>query len=103
MVLPPLTPEQRAAALDKAAASRAERARIKAALKTGDLTVGQAIERSRESEALARLRVRDLLSSLPGIGPARTEAAMRRLGIAESRRLRGLGAHQVAGLVEEFG
>jgi guanylate kinase len=44
--------------------------------------------------AEAGLRVRDLLASVPGLGPVRTAKVMRELGIAESKRVGGLGVGQ---------
>ena len=41
--------------------------------------------------------------SLPGVGKVRAKQIMERLGIAESRRVRGLGANQRAALEQEFG
>ena len=44
----------------------------------------------------------DLLQSMPGLGKVRARQVMERLGIAESRRVRGLGTKQVAALEREF-
>lgn len=44
--------------------------------------------------AEAGLRVRELLSSVPGLGPVRTAKVMAELGIAESKRVGGLGVRQ---------
>ena len=41
MTLPTLTPEQRAQALEKAAAARSQRARIKSELKSGELKLSE--------------------------------------------------------------
>jgi ribosomal protein S13 len=40
---------------------------------------------------------------MPGLGKVRAKQTMDRLGIAESRRVRGLGNKQVAALEREFG
>lgn len=42
----------------------------------------------------ATLRVRELLTSMPGIGPTRAARIMAELGIAESKRVGGLGVRQ---------
>jgi guanylate kinase len=42
----------------------------------------------------AGLRVREFLTSIPGLGPTRAAAAMTRLGIAPSKRVGGLGVLQ---------
>ena len=102
MALPPLTPEQRQAALDKAAASRRERAEVKNRLKNSGYTVADVIEESRHNEVIGKMLVVELLQSVPGLGRVRARQVMQRLGIAESRRVRGLGAKQVAALIEEF-
>lgn len=103
MALPSLTPEQRQAALDKATAARRVRAGVKERLRDASATLEDVIAESRTDEAIAKLKVKDLLQSLPGIGEVRARDIMTRLKIAESRRLRGLGPHQVAALVSEFG
>lgn len=100
MATPELTDEQRAAALVKATAVRSARRVFKEALSRGEMTLKDAIERAKADEALAGIRVRDLLQALPGVGPKRAEAAMEEIGISPARRIRGLGAHQVKALVD---
>ena len=99
MPLPELTPEQRAAALAKAARARKARAEVRGRLKSSATTLAEVLERS-DDEVLGRMRVTALLEALPGVGAARAEKLMERCGIARSRRLRGLGAHQKAALLE---
>jgi ribosomal protein S13 len=53
-----------------------------------------------EDEAMARMKVSELLEALPGVGKVRAAAIMKQLGIAASRRLRGLGVHQRRALVD---
>ena len=48
------------------------------------------------------MRVVDLLCAMPGVGKVRARQLMERIGIAESRRVRGLGTKQVAALECEF-
>jgi len=103
VALPPLTPEQRQAALDKAAASRRERAEVKNRLKTHGTTLTEVIEQGQKNDVIGKMKVVDLLQSVPGLGKVRARQTMERLGIAESRRVRGLGQNQIAALVEEFG
>lgn len=102
MALPPLTPEERRAALEKAAHARRIRAEIKGELKSGTLSIVQVIERAEADDAVGKMRVSALLESMPGVGKAKARALMDRLGIAESRRVRGLGENQIARLREEF-
>ena len=103
MALPPLTPQQRAAALEKAAAARATRAEIKNQLKYSKISLSQVIEKAKDDEALGKLKVLTLLESLPGIGKVKALAILSEVGISESRRVRGLGPNQVAALIERFG
>lgn len=103
MALPPLTPQQRAAALEKAAAARATRAEIKNQLKYSKISLSQVIEKAKDDEALGKLKVVTLLESLPGIGKVKALAILSEVGISESRRVRGLGPNQVAALIERFG
>ncbi|MGO1316037.1 MAG: integration host factor, actinobacterial type [Cellulomonadaceae bacterium] len=103
MALPPLTPEQRAAALDKAAAARRERAEIKNRLKYSQGSLAEVIERGRTEDVVGKMKVVALLESLPGVGKVKARAIMAEVGIAETRRVRGLGPHQAAALVERFG
>ena len=100
MALRPLTDQERAAAREKAKLSRQARANAKLALKNREITIEQFLKRADTDEALQRIRVEDMLKSLPSIGEVRPAAIMRDLRIAPSRRLRGLGAHQRKNLIE---
>lgn len=100
MSLRPLTPQERAAALHKAAAARTTRAAAKERLKSGDLTIAEVISSGESDQAIARMRIVELLEALPGIGQVRATAIMKQLGIAASRRVRGLGIHQRRALVD---
>jgi hypothetical protein len=102
VALPPLTPEQRQAALDKAAASRRERAAVKNRLKHSGASITDVLRDGESNEVIGKMRVLDLLQSMPGLGKVRARQVMERLGIAESRRVRGLGSKQVAALEREF-
>ena len=103
MPLPELTPQQRAAALEKAAEARRIRADIKNQLKGGEVALSDVIKKGSTEEAIGKLKVVSLLESLPGVGKVKARAIMTEVGIAESRRIRGLGPHQSAALVERFG
>ncbi len=102
MALPQLTPEQRQAALDKAAASRRERAEVKNRLKNSGAQISDVLREGQTNEVIAKMKVVDLLQSMPGLGKVRARQLMERLSIAESRRVRGLGAKQIAALEAEF-
>ena len=103
MALPQLTPEQRQAALDKAAASRRERAEVKNRLKHSGTSILEVLAEGETNEVIGKMRVVDLLQSMPGLGKVRARQLMERLGIADSRRVRGLGSKQIAALEREFG
>ena len=104
MPLPPaLTPEQRQAALAKAAAARRQRAEVKEKLKMGSLTLHELFEQGDRDETLAKLKVVSVLESLPGVGKVRARRLMQELDISESRRLRGLGRNQREALLGRFG
>lgn len=102
MALPQLTPEQRQAALDKAAASRRERAAVKNRLKNSGASIVDVLHEGQNNEVIGKMKVVDLLQAVPGLGKVRARQVMERLSIAESRRVRGLGAKQVAALEAEF-
>nr|WP_218877229.1 integration host factor, actinobacterial type [Nocardioides marinisabuli] len=97
-----MTPEQRQAALDKAAASRRERAEVKNRLKNSGASIVDVLAEGATNEVIGKMRVVDLLQSMPGLGKVRAKQMMERIGIAESRRVRGLGTKQVAALEKEF-
>ena len=52
---------------------------------------------------IAHAKVVDVLKALPRVGAVRARKVMERLDIAANRRLRGLGKHQTAALIAEFG
>lgn len=103
MALPQLSPEQRAAALVKAAEARATRAEVKNRLKYSQGALSEVLEAGKTDEAIGKLKVSALLESLPGVGKVKARAIMAEIGISESRRVRGLGPHQSAKLIERFG
>lgn len=102
MALPPLTPEQRAAALEKAAAARRARAEIKNRLKYSQGSLGEVIQEGHNDDVVGKMKVSALLEALPGVGKVRARQIMEEIGISESRRVRGLGSNQIAALVERF-
>jgi hypothetical protein len=103
VALPPLTPEQRAAALEKAAKARKDRAEVKNNLKRGGITLPAVLKQGQSDDTVGKMKVSALLEAMPGVGKVRARQIMERLGIAESRRVRGLGANQRTALENEFG
>ena len=103
MALPILTPEQRQAALEKAAQARQLRAEVKNRLKNSGASLADVINESKVNEIVAKLKVKDLLQSLPGVGKVKARRVMSDVGIADNRRVQGLGAQQRAALLEQLG
>jgi guanylate kinase len=99
---PQLTPEERANALAKAKFSRQVRAGVKLRIKNQDLSIAQVLEIARDDEAIAKMRVFELVESVPGMGKIRAKALLERLHISLTRRVQGLGRHQVESLIREF-
>jgi len=99
---PLLSQEDRARALAKAAASRKRRAEVKAQIKSGELSLSQVFALSKSDEAVAKMRVFELLESISGVGKVRARSAMERLNISPTRRIQGLGAKQLPALLAEF-
>lgn len=102
MALPPLTPEQRAAALEKAAAARKARAALKVRLKASGATLESVLVDGDSDEVIGKMKVVAVLEAMPGVGKVRAQRIMERLEISPSRRVRGLGVKQREALVKEF-
>lgn len=99
---PQLTDEQRKAALAKAAEARRVRAEVKELLKTGSLRLSELVKRAETDDILAGLKVERVIASMPGMGKIKAKRMMETLGIADNRRLRGLGDKQKEALLAEF-
>ena len=102
MALPPLTPEQRSAALAKAAAARKARAELKVRLKTSSATLAEVLDRGDSNEAVGKMKVVAVLEAMPGVGKVRAQKLMDSLEISPARRVRGLGAKQREALLKAF-
>lgn len=102
MPLPPLSASERAAALEAAARARKIRAEIKADLKSGKRSLREVIELGKSDDVVGKMKVSALIEALPGVGKVRATAVMEKVGIASSRRIRGLGIHQTRDLLAEF-
>ena len=99
---PKLTPEQRKGALAKSTAARQVRAATKARVKSGELTLSAIFELAANDQAIAKMRVVELLESFAGVGKVRAIATLDRLSISQTRRVQGLGTAQRANLICEF-
>ncbi|EME22633.1 integration host factor, actinobacterial type [Rhodococcus triatomae] len=102
MAVPTLTPEQRAVALEKAAAARRARSQLREALKAGTTTVSDVVNGADADELLARTKVLYVIESLPGIGKVTAREILADLGVPETRRVGGLGARQRAELLSRL-
>jgi hypothetical protein len=98
---PALTPEQRQAALAKAAQVRRERAEVKEKLKMGTLSLSELLSSADSDETVGKMKVLSVLESLPGLGKVKARRLMETVGISESRRLQGLGSNQRESLLRE--
>lgn len=99
---PQLTDEQRRQALERAAEARRVRAEAKELLKTGSMTLTELFEKAEDDDLIAGLKVESLISSMPGTGKIKAKRLMESVGIAENRRIRGLGDKQKESLLAEF-
>jgi transposase len=102
MALPPLSPEDRAAALEKAHVARTLRAELRLSLKHGTITLPEVLKQAAPDSVIGKTKVSYLLESMPGVGKVRAAQIMEQIGIAQTRRAAGLGTSQRAGLEREF-
>ena len=92
--LPPEQSEQaRLAAGAKAVSNRRERAALKQAITNGEKSIFDAINDPRDS--IRKMRVKELLDSTVGVGSRRAFIIMSKIGISPTRRIGGLGPHQI--------
>lgn len=97
---PSLSAEDRRLALQKAANHRKTRAEFKEQIRIGVKNWSDALTSS--DEAIMRMRVKELLESLPGFGSIRAIAILDRVGISHTRRIQGLGSAQREKLLQEL-
>ncbi|MDP4013417.1 MAG: integration host factor, actinobacterial type [Candidatus Nanopelagicales bacterium] len=102
---PTLTPEQRAAGRQAALRSRAIRSEVKERLKSGHLTLAELVQMARTTsphgDAVSKLRVDEVLLSLPRVGPVLADRILVSADVIGARRISALGHHQVARLLAE--
>ena len=103
MAQPPiLTPEQRTAALKKAAEARTARAELKEKLKMGSVTLADALAKADSDDVIGNMRVLAMLEALPGVGKVKARRLMADIEIAENRKVRGLGPKQRIALLQHL-
>ena len=101
MSLPPtLSPEARQAALEKAAVARRARAELKDRLKMGSLSLREVLDAGDKDEVVGKTKMLAILESLPGLGKVKARRLMDQIGIADTRRVKGLGDNQRIKLLE---
>lgn len=103
MPLPPqLSPDQRQAALEKAAAARRLRAELKEKLKMGSTNLKELFDLAEKDETVGKMKVLSVLESLPGLGKVKARRLLEECEISETRRIQGLGVNQRAKLFERL-
>jgi hypothetical protein len=91
---PSLSPQQREAALEKAKEARRIRAETKDRLKSGLVSFDELLELADGDELVGKMKALSALESMPRLGKVKARRLMQEVGIADSRRLRGLGENQ---------
>jgi hypothetical protein len=103
MPTPPLlSPDQRQAALEKAAHARRVRAELKERLKMGSLSLDDLLKQAETDEVVAKMKVLAMLESMPGLGKVKARRIMEEIGISDNRTLHGLGEQQRKKLSEKL-
>ncbi len=97
---PQLTPEARAAALEKAGIARRARAELKQQLRLGSINFRELLAKASNDEIIAKIKVLAVLESLPGLGKVKARRVLDEAGVSETRRIQGLGQHQKAKLLD---
>ena len=100
--VPHLSEAERKAALEKAKESRQIRSQYKSKVSRGDISLADVFLAADSIPAVAKMRVSELVASIPGYGKVRVTSLLERLHISQSRRIQGLGKHQRLALLKEF-
>jgi hypothetical protein len=99
-VAPARSPQQRLLPLAQANEVRRQRAELKRALAAGSIPFAQMLA---DPPACAQTaNVADLLLSIPGIGPAKTNRALAHCRIANAKTIGGLSDRQRAALIDRL-
>ena len=67
----------------------------------GSMSLQEALDS--DDDNVGKLKVVSMLESLPGVGKVKARRVMEEVGIAENRRVQGLGAQQRAALLQQLG
>ena len=71
-------------------------------MKAGDLSLSAILTLAVNDEAIAKMRVAELLESFAGVGKVRALGILEKLNISPTRRIQGLGVSQRENLLKEF-
>ena len=88
------------AAGQKAIMARRQRAMLKNELKSGKISLLQVLET--DDPIVIRMKIWDLLMSLPAFGETKARNLMDKCGISDARRIGGLGGQQKKQLLKEL-
>ena len=88
------------AAGQKAIMARRQRAMVKNELKSGKVSLLQVLET--DDPIVIRMKIWDLLMSLPAFGETKARNLMDKCGISDARRIGGLGGQQKKQLLKEL-
>jgi hypothetical protein len=95
---PVMSDDQRAVGRERALAGRRLRAELKAEVRAGRIGAAQVVAMAGADDdagrAAARMRIGELLLSVPGVGAATAERALVEAGVSGQRRLGQLGPRQ---------
>jgi guanylate kinase len=97
-----MSDEDRRRALELSKESRQVRAKYKGLINSGELSIIDFLSMAESNSNLGKMRVKDLLESVPGYGKVRVENLMRKSEISPTRRVQGLGKKQRSSLIEHF-
>ena len=103
MPIPTLSAGELAAARAKAIVVRRARTALKDKVRSGAVRPTAALVEAIADPQLRLIKVKDFLKAIPRIGEKKADALMEKYSIAPSRRLGGLGIHQLEGLKRELG
>ena len=97
---PDLSKQERLENSQLAIKARRDRAAAKTAIASREISIFDLI--ADKNPAIQRMRVFDLLVATPGVGSKRAAALMTKAKISPSRRIAGLGRHQINALKDEL-
>ncbi|MCU1373677.1 MAG: hypothetical protein JWO68_963 [Actinomycetia bacterium] len=68
----------------------------------GSITLAEVLKQGETDELVGKTKVLAVLESLPGVGKVKARRTMEEIGIADTRRVRGLGSQQRESLLAAF-